>query len=212
MSRSVFGIDFRGMSDLERRLGRYQAKAPGLLRKAFNTTGRKTKKRIIERVRETLNIKAKSVNSRVDFKAAKMQGGGLTATVRVHEKKGPPNLMSYLGTRWSYRRGVAFRILRGGALQHAEHAFIGAAKGGHSHDIETGQKIVMERKVVNGYRLPDPPLGRPHRHKMALFGRSPVALLLHEPGFADEQQTFMADTLKKEVDAVISKELADRKR
>ncbi|MEM1208437.1 MAG: hypothetical protein AAGI54_04140 [Planctomycetota bacterium] len=212
--RAQWSVDFRDGADLKRRMGA-MGNADLEIKRAFARTGRKTHARMIKRVRSLLNLKTASIRSRVRLSVGERRGSrNVGFNVRVGEPKGPPNLASYMTAaqrRASHnrggkptRRGLRFRTLRGGPIETIPEAFVVDAKSGTANDNTTGRQIAVERQVRGGRRVPRRPF-------IALFGRSPVALLLHEPGFAQAEQRAMADTLVAEVDAIVAKRTGARR-
>lgn len=188
MARVRYRVDFRGMTDLERRLGRYASRSERVLSMSLNRAVRDTRSHISKTAREELNVGVASVNRRLKTQPAIR--GDLIAAV-VASEKNPPLLSSFKGARWSKRRGVTVQVRKGEGREIHPHTFIRRIHG---------VPVALRRVFGGGERVGRYPTWSDR-------GPSVVGLLAGKPGFAEEMQDFMVEKLEQEIDRNVMRQL-----
>lgn len=198
-----YELDFTDLQDVEERLGSLRRKAPATVAQAINRVLRDQKRQLAKDVRAILNLKLRSVNSRLAVRRASVSNPA--GEIIASEDK-PPNLTSFSGARWARTKGVVVKVRKGQPVETHERAFIRSGRG--------GTRLVLRRKYESGVLAPRPKSGGPiteHRRRYpltAVQGPSPVGLLMGRPGFAEQQLDAMGDELEVEIDNAIAAQFA----
>jgi hypothetical protein len=188
--------------DIEQRLGRFKANAPRIVAGVMNEAGRRGRTRLLRGVRAELNLDAASINRRIRFVPASRNKP--EARIVAAEKL-PPLLTSFRGTRQlardpkgTRRKGpVVAKPRKTGPREVHATAFIQTGRG--------GGKVPLRRRVENGRRVA--------RYKTtAVYGPSPVGLLLGFPGLSDrisdDMLTYFASRIDGAIDGLLKRKAA----